>query len=174
MEPTHGQRASCRVKPVNVDDGLEGIMWVRCLGGVRLPTASYVLCPNLNKLFFSPREEGSRFFVACFLPTSRRYTFDLDVESTHGQPASCRARTVNIDDDLQKSMWIHGLGGETLLLTSYALCPNTKNAYFCHRRWIEISCNLFSIHRRSNAWQAPAIYHRPSCELCGPRVGRSP
>ena len=131
MEPTHGQRASCRVKPVNVDDGLEGIMWVRCLGGVRLPTASYVLCPNLNKLFFSPREEGSRFFVACFLPTSRRYTFDLDVESTHGQPASCRARPVNLNDDLQSSMWIHGVGGEGCpRCPTLFIYPNLKKCLF--------------------------------------------
>ena len=42
---------------------------------------------------------------------------------------------------------------------------------FCHRRWIGIFCHLFSTHQRSkkffsDAWQAPAIYHRPTCELC--------
>ena len=101
-------------------------MWISCLAGERLPTASYTICPNLNKLFFSPsREEGSRFFVACFLHPSRRYTFDIDVESTHGQPASCRARPVNIDD-FQNSMWIRGLGGERLPAMSYALCPSLK------------------------------------------------
>ena len=91
-------------------------------------TASYALCPNLNKLFFSPscKEEGSRFFVVCFLHPSRRYTFDIDVESTHGQPASCRARPVNIDDDLQHSMGVRGLGGERMPAMSYALCPNFK------------------------------------------------
>ena len=111
---------------MNIDDGLEDIMWIRCLGSQRLPTASDALCPNLNKLFFSPREEGSRFFVVCFLHTSRRYTFDIDVESTHGRPASCRARPVDIDDDLQNSMWTRGLGGERLPAMSYALCPNLK------------------------------------------------
>ena len=66
-------------RPVNIDDGLDVIMWIRCLGGERLPTASYALCPNLNKLFVSPTE-GWSFFVVCFLNTSRRYTFDLDIE----------------------------------------------------------------------------------------------
>ena len=27
-------------------------------------------------------------------------------------------------------MWIHGLGGERLLVMPYALCPNPKSAYF--------------------------------------------
>ena len=130
MEPTHGQPASYRARPLNVNDGLEDIMWIRCPGGERLPTASYALRPNLNKLCFSPREEGSRFFIVCFLHTIRRYTFDLDIESTHGQPASCRARPVNIDDNLQNSMWIHGLGGERLPVMSYALCPKLKNCLF--------------------------------------------
>ena len=79
IEPTHGQPASYRARPVTIDDGLEDIMWIRCLGDERLPTAFYALCPNLNKLLFSPREEGSRYFVVCFLHPSRRYTFDIDV-----------------------------------------------------------------------------------------------
>ena len=112
---------------MNIDDGLEDVMWIRCLGGERLPTAAYALCPNLNELFLSPREEGSIIFAVCFLHPSRRYTFDIDLASTHGQPASCRARPVNIDDDIQNSMWICGLGGERLLAMSYALCPNLKN-----------------------------------------------
>ena len=116
---------------MNVNDGHEVVMWIRCLGGERLPTASYALRPNLNKLFFSPRrEEISSFFVVCFLHTSGRHTFDLDTEYTHGQRASCRARPMNIDGDLRNFMWIHGLGGERLLVMSYALCPNPKNDYF--------------------------------------------
>ena len=97
-----------------------------------MPAASYGLRPNLNKRSFSPTEEGSRLFVACFLHTSRRYTFDLDKESTHGQPASCRARPVNVDDDLQNSMWIHGLGGERLPAMSYvrSFAQTFKNDYF--------------------------------------------
>ncbi|CAN0420811.1 unnamed protein product, partial [Laminaria digitata] len=29
----HGQPASCRARPVSIDDGLEGIMWIRGLEG---------------------------------------------------------------------------------------------------------------------------------------------
>ena len=54
-----------------------------------------------------------------------------------------------------------------------------KMFVFRHRRRIEIFCHPFSIRQRPNAslsdpWQAPATYHRPSCELYDPRVGRSP
>ena len=116
---------------MKIDDGLEVIMWIRCLGGERLPTASYALRPNLNNLFFSPRrEEISRFFVVCFLPTRPLHTFDLDTEYTHGQRASCRARPVNIDGDLRNFMWIHVRGGERLLVMSYALCPNPPKCLF--------------------------------------------
>ena len=149
----------------------------------RREVAHGVLCPSPKPehFFFSlRREERSRFFVVCFLHTSRRHTFDLDTEYTHGQRASRRARPVNIDGDLRNFMWTHGVGVERLLVMSYALCPNSKNSYFLyHRRWIEILCHLLSTHQRSNVFfldslQAPAIYHRPSCEVCDPRMGRSP
>ena len=52
--------------------------------------------------------------------------FDLDIESTHGQPASCRARPVNIDDHLENSMWTHGVGGERLPAVSYVLLKLAK------------------------------------------------
>ena len=48
-EWTHGQSASCRARPMNVDSGLEDIRWIRGLGGKRLPAASYALLPNLIK-----------------------------------------------------------------------------------------------------------------------------
>ena len=57
---------------------------------------------------------------------TRRSTFDLDIESTHGQPGSCRARPVNVKDDLEHVRWIRGLGGEKLSTASYALLPNLK------------------------------------------------
>ena len=103
-------------------------MWIRCLGGERLPTASYAVCPNMNKLFCSPREEGSRFFVVCFLHPSRRYTFDIDVESTHGQPASSRARPVYIDD-AQNSKWIRGSRGREVARDALRSLP--KNLKKC-------------------------------------------
>ena len=53
---------------MNVDDGLEHIRWNRGLGGEKLPAASYALLPSLKKGLFFAIGEGSRFFVACFLP----------------------------------------------------------------------------------------------------------
>lgn len=41
----------------------------------------------------------------------RRQTFELDMESPHGQPALCRARPVNADDGLEDIVWIGCLGG---------------------------------------------------------------
>ena len=56
--------------------------------------------------------------------------FDLDIESTYGQPASCRARPVIADDGLADIRWIRGLGGENLPAASYALLPDLKKVYF--------------------------------------------
>ena len=70
IESTHGQPASCRARPMNVDDGLEDIRWGRRLGGERSPTASYALLPNLKNGLFFAIGEGSRFFIVCFLHTS--------------------------------------------------------------------------------------------------------
>ena len=67
---THSQPASCRARPMNVDDDLEDIRWIRGLGGERLPVASYALLPNLKKGIFFAIGEGSRNFVVCFLHTS--------------------------------------------------------------------------------------------------------
>ena len=64
------QPASCRARPMNVDD-LEDIRWIRVVGGERWPAASYTVLPNLKKdlfLFFAIGE-GLRFFVVCFLYT---------------------------------------------------------------------------------------------------------
>ena len=93
---------------------------------------------------------------------TRRYAFDLDRESTHGQHASCRARPVNVDDSLEGIRWIRGLGGEKLPAASYALLPNLKKtSIFCHRRGVEKFCRLFSTQQRANVfvsddWPAPA------------------
>ena len=56
--------------PVNVDDGLEYIRWIRSLGGEKLPAASYALLPTLKKGLFFAIGEGSRNLVACFLHSS--------------------------------------------------------------------------------------------------------
>ena len=80
--------------------------------------------PELKNKKMSYIEEGSIFFFVCFLHTSRRYTFDLDIDSTRGQPASCRAKPVNLDH-LENSTWIHDLGGERLPAVSCALFAQT-------------------------------------------------
>ena len=58
-----------------------------------------------------------------------------------------------------------------------------KRPIFCHRRGIENFFRLFSTQQRriqrrnvfvSNAWPAPATYHRSLCEHCDQRMGRSP
>ena len=46
---------------------------------------------------------------------------------------------------------------------SNALLSNLKKAYYCHRRWIENFCRLFSTQQRRNvfvsdAWPAPATH----------------
>jgi len=56
MEATHGQPASCRARPVNVDDGLEDIRRIRGVGGEELPAASYSFVQNLKKRHFLSSE----------------------------------------------------------------------------------------------------------------------
>ena len=57
---------------------------------------------------------------------TRRLAFDLDIEATHRQPASCRARPVNVDDGLEVIRRIRGLGGEKLPAASNAPLSNLK------------------------------------------------
>ena len=61
---------------------------------------------------------------------TQRLVFDLDIEATHGQPGSCRARPVKVEDGLEDIRWIRGLGGEKLPAASYALLPNLKKGVF--------------------------------------------
>ena len=51
---------------------------------------------------------------------------DLDIESTHGQPTSCRARPMRVDDGLEDIRWIRGLGGANLPAAFYTLLPILK------------------------------------------------
>ena len=51
----------------------------------------------------------------------QRYTFDLRIKPTQGQPASCRARPVSIDGGPKDTMWVRGLGCKKLPTTSCAL-----------------------------------------------------
>ena len=72
VESTQGQSASYRARPVNVDDGLEDIRWIRGLRGERLPGASYALLPNLKKNTVFCHRRGSTIFVVCFVHTTRQ------------------------------------------------------------------------------------------------------
>ena len=91
-EATHGPPGSCRARPVNVDDGLEGIRLIRGLEGETLPAASNALLPNLKKGRFFAVGEGSRLFVACFLHSSAQ----MCLYQTPGRhPPSITGRFVN-------------------------------------------------------------------------------
>ena len=76
----------------------------------------------------------------------RRWTFGLDIELVHGQPASCWARPVSIDGGLEVIMWIRCLRGERLPKACY-LCSSPKSAqtnfFASERREIEIFCLFF-------------------------------
>ena len=78
------------------------------------------------------------------------------IESIHGQPGSCRARPVNVDDGLEDIRWIRGLGGEMLPAASYVLLPNLEKVCFCHRRGIDRFCRLFSTHPWTNVFVSDA------------------
>ena len=52
---------------------------------------------------------------------TRRKAFDLDIEATHCQPGSCRARPVSVHDGLEGITWIRGLGGE--------ICPRRPTLF---------------------------------------------
>ena len=87
------------------------------------------------------------------------------MESTHGQPGSCRARPVNVDDGLEDLRRIRGLGGKKLPTASYALLPNLKKDLFFAIGEGSISFSPVSKQQRPNvfvsdAWPAPATYHR--------------
>ncbi|CAN0389374.1 unnamed protein product [Laminaria digitata] len=100
IESTHVRPASFRARLLNIDDALEGIMGIRDPGGERLPAPSYPLHWHLKKVLFFPIGAASRIFSTHHTQAMRRYTFD-PIESTHGQPTSCRARPVSIDDGLE-------------------------------------------------------------------------
>ena len=93
MESTHGPPGPCQARPVNVDDGLEDIRWIRGLWGEKLPEASYVLLPNLNKRPFFAIGEGSRNFVACFLHNgAQMYSY----QTPGRRPPPITGRFVNV------------------------------------------------------------------------------
>ena len=110
---------------------------------------------------------------------TRRQAFDLDIEATHGQPGSCWASPVNVDDVFEDIWWIRGLGGEKLPAASYALLSNLKKGLFFaigegSRNFVCFLKHPWTNVFVSDVWPAPAMYFRPCCERCDQRVGRSP
>ena len=125
------------------------------------------------RIYFHAAARGTiSFFTLKIINTlnenhlTQRGAFDIDTESTHGQPGSCRVRPLNVYHGLGYMLWIRCLGGKRLLAASYAL----------HRNLIgegSTICRLFSTQQRSNvfssdAWPAPATNHRLSCQHCSP------
>ena len=60
---------------------------------------------------------------------TRRWTFDLDIESIHAQPSSCRARPMNVDDGFEYIRWIHGRGREVARGALRSSTKPEKNVY---------------------------------------------
>ena len=58
------QPPSCRARPMNADDSLEDIWWIRGLGGKRLPAVSYALLHKKKCLFWHRR--GIEIFCHLF------------------------------------------------------------------------------------------------------------
>ena len=72
-------------------------------------------------------------------------------------------KAVNVDDGLEDIRWIRDLGGEKLPAASNALLPNLKKALFFaigegSRNFV--ACFLHPNVFVSDAWPAPATYHR--------------
>ena len=102
------------------------------------------------------RLHAAQFVFSCWkLSTRWSETISRDDRpsiSTHGQPASCRARPRNVDEGLEDIRWIRGLEGERLPAASYALFQYLKKGDL-----LSSVQNVFV----SVVWPRSAIYHRP-------------
>ena len=152
-------------------------MWIRCLRGERLPTASYARCPNLTN-FFSCRRSSDRggIEIVCRLFSTHQPTTHL--RSRHRiNPRSTRFVSGNAGAYRWRPpkcyvyQWSTGREVARDVLRSFSQFPRPEKCpFFFHWRWIEMFSRQFSTQQRSNlifadAWQAPAVYHRPTCEL---------
>ena len=91
MGSTHGQLPSCRARPVNVDDGLEGMSRSR-QGGEKLPAASFAPLPDLDFFFFFCHRREVETFVPCVQHRSAQ----MRLYQTPGpRPPHITARVVN-------------------------------------------------------------------------------
>ena len=87
-------------------------------------------------------------------------SFDLDIESNHGQPASCRARSMNVDHGLEDIWWTSELGGQRLPAASYARLPNLKKGL------------LFAIGEESITFSS--VFYTPAAKCFGIRRHAGP
>ena len=93
---------------------------------------------------------------------TRRQAFDLDLEPTHRQPASCWARLLNVDDYLEDAGWIRGLEGEKLPTASYALPSLKKKLFFAERDRDFLSPVFYTVcSAQMRLYQMPG--QRPPC-----------
>ena len=75
-------------RPVNVDDGLDDIRWIRGLGGKKLPAASYALLPNMEKALFFAIGDGSRFWSSVlYTPAAKCFFLRRLAGTRHTSPA---------------------------------------------------------------------------------------
>ena len=85
---------------------------------------------------------------------------------------------MNVDDGLEGTRWIRGLGPARLPAAAYSLLPNLKKAlFFAIGEGSRMFDRLFRTHQWPNvfvsdAWEAPAC-HRRCCERC-PGGGSEP
>ena len=73
--------ASCRARPMNVDDGIEDIRLIHVLGGERLPLAFYALLPNPTKCLVFCHGRGIEIFCPLFSTHQRPNVFVPDTWS---------------------------------------------------------------------------------------------
>ena len=166
----HGQPASYWARPVNTDDGLKVIMWIRCLGGERLPTASYALCPNLNKLFFSSGSSSERRIeIFCRLfstyqPTTHLQSrYKISPRSTRlvsGKASEYRWRSSNFHVD----PWSKGREVARDVLRSLPkaenahLLPSEMDRDFFSSIFYKPAVKCFFLRRLAGAWHiSPAF-----------------
>ena len=115
-----GKAIECRGRPRRYDvDPSSG--WREVARDEELPT--YVLIKVIIVLLYVASRRA-RSIVIYHKKTQHtaaqymwRWAFHLDIWSTHDQPASCRARPLNVEDGLEDTMWSHRLGGDRLLAT---------------------------------------------------------
>ena len=98
----HGQPTSCRARPVNVDDGLEDIRWIRGLGARTCPRGPTLFSPKPEFLFyFLPSERDRDFLWPVFYTAAPKCVCIRRLASArHVSPAVlwCFCRSMSVED----------------------------------------------------------------------------